>query len=199
MIDPEVQWTTAAPLWDSVPDLDPTTRRSFRQPAILRFASDEFMNEFVAVLNNNPPQLKDFRAQPETWRGPLTSPQIETRTLPRFAQKLQRSRLAIEQKTVAKALALPETSLALTASAAPLPILKLYQPAHQRYYLISAALVCRVPGQPDRHIEPGNQERATYVVRKVVPAAGQSISNSTADTWLEYAFISGSWQRVAII
>jgi hypothetical protein len=192
MIDPEVQWTTAAPLWDSVADLDATTRRSFRQPAILRFASDEFMNEFAAVLNSNPPQLKDFRAQPETWRGPLTSPQIETRSLPRFAQKLQRSRLAIEQKAVAKALALPEQSLTPTT---PQPILKLYQPAHQRYYLISAALVCRVPGQPDRHIEPGNQERATYVVRKVVPA-GQTISNSTADTWSEYAFVSGSWQRV---
>ena len=179
MIDPEVQWTTAAPFWDSVADLDATTRRSFRQPAILRFASDEFMNEFVAVLNNNPPQLKDFRAQPETWRGPLTTPQIETRSLPRFAQKLQRSRLAIEQKTVAKALAVPEQSLALTASATPQPVLKLYQPAHQRYYLLTAALVCRLPGQPDRHIEPGNQERASYVVRKVVPAAGQTISNST--------------------
>ena len=196
MIDPEVQWTTAAPFWDSVADLDATTRRSFRQPAILRFASDEFMNEFVAVLNNNPPQLKDFRAQPETWRGPLTTPPIETRSLPRFAQKLQRSRLAIEQKTVAKALALPEQSLALTAAATPQPVLKLYQPAHQRYYLLTAALVCRLPGQPDRHIEPGNQERATYVVRKVVPAAGQTISNSTSDTWSEYAFVSGSWQRV---
>jgi hypothetical protein len=193
MIDPEVQWTTAAPFWDSVADLDATTRRSFRQPAILRFASDDFMNEFAAVLNNNPPQLKDFRAQPETWRGPLTSPQIEMRTLPRFAQQLQRSRLAIEQKAVAKALALPDQFL---TSVVPQPILKLYQPAHQRYYLITAALVCRVPGQPDRHIEPNNQERVTYVVRKVVAAAGQTISNSTPDTWSEYAFISGSWQRV---
>jgi hypothetical protein len=196
MIDPEVQWTTAAPFWDSVIDLDATTRRSFRQPAILRFASDDFMNEFAAVLNNNPPQLKDFRAQPETWRGPVTTPQIETRTLPRFAQKLQRSRLAIEQKAVAKALAVPDQSLTLTTSAAPQSILKLYQPAHQRYYLITAALVCRVPGQPDRHIEPNNQERVTYVVRKVVPAAGQSIFDSSAAPWSEYAFISGSWQRV---
>jgi hypothetical protein len=195
MIDPEVQWTTAAPLWDSVVDLDVDTRQSFRQPAILRFASDDFMNEFVSLLNSNPPQLKSFRAQPETWRGPLTSPQIESiEKLPRLAQKLQRSKLAIERKAVAKALALSEQSL---VPAVPQPILKLYQPAHQRYYLISAALVCRVPGQPDRHIEPGNQERATYVVRKVVPATGQKISNSTADTWSEYAFVSGGWQRVA--
>src|SRR5512135_657014 len=128
MIDPEVQWTTAAPLWDSVVDLNADTRRSFRQPAILRFASDDFMNEFVAVINNNPPQLKDFRAQPETWRGPLAAPQIETRSLPRLAQKLQRSRLAIERQAVAKALTVSEQTL---VPAAPQPILKLYQPAHQ--------------------------------------------------------------------
>src|SRR5512147_393071 len=139
MIDPEVQWTTAAPLWDSVVDLNADTHQSFRQPAILRFASDDFMNEFVSLLNSNPPQLKDFRAQPETWRGPLTAPQIESiDKLPRLAQKLQRSKLAIERKAVAKALALPEQAL---VPAAPQPILKLYQPAHQRYYLISAALV----------------------------------------------------------
>ena len=194
MIDPEVQWTTAAAFWDSVVDLDATTRRSFRQPAILRFATDDFMNEFVDVLNSNPPQLKDFRAQPETWRGPVAAPQIESiEKLPRLAQKLQRSKLAIERRAVAKALALPEQAL---VPSAPQPILKLYQPAHQRYYLISAALVCRVPGQPDRRIEPNNQERASYVVRKVVPATGQTISNSTAETWSEYAFVSGNWQRV---
>ena len=195
MIDPEVQWTTAAPLWDSVVDLDADTRQSFRQPAILRFASDDFMNEFISLLNSNPPQLKSFRAQPETWRGPLTSPQIESiEKLPRLAQKLQRSRTGDRAQSGGEsahgARANSAARRAATAS------LKLYQPAHQRYYLISAALVCRVPGQPDRHIEPGNQERASYVVRKVVPATGQSISNSTADTWSEYAFVSGGWQRV---
>jgi hypothetical protein len=194
MIDPEVQWTTAAPLWDNVVDLNADTRQSFRQPAILRFASDDFMNEFVSLLDSNPPQLKAFRAQPETWRGPLTSPQVESiEKLPRLAQKLQRSKLAIERKAVAKALAVPEQALAPDA---PQPQLKLYQPAHQRYYLLTAALVCRLPGQPDRHIEPGNQERASYVVRKVAPAAGQTISSSTANTWSEYAFVSGGWQRV---
>jgi hypothetical protein len=199
MNDTEVQWTTAAPLWDSVADLGAETRQSFRRPAILRFASDEFMNEFVSLLNSNPSQLKAFRALPETWRGPITAPQIESiEKLPRLAQKLQRSKLAIERKAVAKILAVPDQSTALTTLTitAPRPVLKLYQPAHQRYYLIGAALVCRVPGQPDRHIETGNQERATYVVRKVVPAAGQSIFDSNETTWTEYALVSGGWQRV---
>lgn len=43
-----VQWRTAAPLWG--PALQDSTLRRFDQPALLRFASDEFMPEFAGAL-----------------------------------------------------------------------------------------------------------------------------------------------------
>src|SRR5215208_7137079 len=64
MNNTEVQWIAPAPLWESV--TDPGTATIFSQPAILRFASDNFMNEFTAMLQTNPTQLKDFRARRET-------------------------------------------------------------------------------------------------------------------------------------
>ena len=41
------------------------------QPAILRFATDMFMDDFLAMLENDPARLVEFIARPETWRGPL--------------------------------------------------------------------------------------------------------------------------------
>ncbi|MCK7496573.1 MAG: hypothetical protein MZW92_40905 [Comamonadaceae bacterium] len=53
-----------------------------------------------------------------------------------------------------------------------LPQLKLYQPVHNRYYLVTASLVCRRPGLPDRRVNPGRQEQARFVLRRLLPAAG---------------------------
>jgi hypothetical protein len=46
---------------------------------------------------------------------------------------------------------------------------KLYQPAHQRFYLVTASLVCRMRGLPDRRVRPQQQERAAIVIRRVEP------------------------------
>jgi len=193
MSDFEVQWTTPAPLWNTVANLSEATRHFFRQPAILRFTNDAFMDEFLALLHTDPAMLKDFRAQPETWRGPGPAPTADLafEKLPAFAQQLQRSRLSAHQPSAWGG----EPSIHLKTSTAAQP-LKLYQPAHQRYYLISAALVCRTAGQPDRHLETSQQERVTFVVRKVVPPADTSIFDCTEDTWAEYAFVGQRWLRV---
>lgn len=186
----EVQWTTPAPLWNNVIDLGADTRQFFRRPAILRFDTDNFMNEFASVLQSNPAQLTDFRARRETWRGPDTAPTVESlERLPKLAQRLHRSRLLAQKSAQEHAPIMLRTS----TSSQPL---KLYQPAHQRYYLIGAGLVCRIAGQPDRHIETGNQERVTFVVRKVVPPAGASIFDSADSTWQEYAFIGNGWLEI---
>jgi hypothetical protein len=183
MNDTEVHWTTPAPLWENVIDLGADTRQFFRRPAILRFASDDFMNDLTSILQTNPMQLKDFRARYETWREPDLASTVESiEHLPKLAQKLHRSKL-LRQKSMTNRM-----PIIFKGSTTSQP-LKLYQPAHQRYYLISAGLVCRIAGQPDRHIETGNQERVTFVVRKVIPPVNTSIVDSSEETWTEYAFV----------
>ena len=43
---------------------------------------------------------------------------------------------------------------------------KLYQPLHQRYYLLTASLVCRMAGFPDKTVAPQNGEKTAFVVRR---------------------------------
>jgi hypothetical protein len=188
MSNTEVKWIAPAPFWESVANFGTIDREASRQPALLRFASDNFMNDFVAVLESNPEQLREFKARRETWRGPETTPVVEpVEHLPKLVQKLQRSRRIAEKTTRRAAVSRP------AASRRPL---KLYQPAHQRYYLISAALVCQIAGQPDRRLDPSAQERVSFVVRKVVPPAETSIVDNTESTWTEYAFVNNSWLKL---
>ena len=160
MIEPTVQWVTAAPLW---PEVMNTTDTSISQalftPMILRFASDSFVDEFLAVLNTAPERLGERRVQPETRREPLPVPEpLEKVPLPGARPKRQSRPTILGTGSTRK----PITGAA-TGS------LKLYQPVYQRYYLVSACLVCRVPGMPDRMIDTFHEERATFVVRRVQP------------------------------
>ena len=45
--------------------------------------------------------------------------------------------------------------------------LKLYQPIHGHFHLVAAALVCRVPGFPDHEVEPAQEEKVSFVLRRV--------------------------------
>ena len=47
--------------------------------------------------------------------------------------------------------------------------LKLYQPAHQRFYMISACLVCERPGLPDKIPNNGSEEKVSYIIRRLFP------------------------------
>jgi hypothetical protein len=195
MIDHEVQWTTPAPLWTEVSDpSDALARAFFRRPAILRFASDAFMPEFMTLLESDPAQLKALLVRRETWFEPAGTPVVRpVEKLPAFAKRLQRSRLASFRAAGTSLLAAPGESTPDTAfptSTASTRPLKLYQPGHQRFYLITACLVCRLPGQPDRRIEPGNQERASFVIRRVISPDGKAITEVTEDEWSEYAYVS---------
>ena len=69
--------------------------RSCGAPAILRFASDEFMDQFLNV-GKDPAPGRD-RGQPETWRGP-TKEQEPIKPAPVFARKLQRLGLLAQGK-----------------------------------------------------------------------------------------------------
>src|SRR5947208_12619486 len=71
-LEPQVQWTTASPLWNTLPQ-DPVQRQQRMQcPAVLRFASDTFMEDltqrFQNVLPGTQPDLSDLIARPESFR-----------------------------------------------------------------------------------------------------------------------------------
>ena len=78
--------------------------------------------------------------------------------------------------------------------------LKLYQPGHQRHYLVSASLVCRMPGLPDRAVDTGRGETATFVVRRLLPPDLASTAKRPDATWREYAWVAEgrthAWQTV---
>lgn len=166
-----VEWLTAAPLWDAA--LAPgTTRERFRQPAVLRFSSDSFMDQVQKLLagtGDAGPQeladtvLADTVARPETWRDPAVG----------WA---------------------PEGDPSLSA------LLKLYQPVHGRFYLVASSLVCRRPGLPARKVDAAAEERASMVVRRLVPIDGVPFEPADPATWVEHGWVgdrqAGRWEPV---
>ena len=179
MIEHQVQWTAPSFLWaETANATNPEVRQTINQPAILRFATDSFMDEFLAVLETDPTQLSGLVAQPETWRGPTPPPPAAALlepTGPRssLARKLSRMRLAVgrSRNLPASGVSTDDGTSANSAQGRSrhTTTLKLYQAAHQRYYLLTACLVCGLTGLPDRTLDAGRQERATFVVRRLFP------------------------------
>lgn len=177
-----------------------TQRDLLTRPSILRFANDSFMDDFVAMLERNPENIDDLVAHWETWREPMTPAKqlAEPIAVERPARRvLDFARLRLRK--------LRPAPLATTSQAANYR-LKLYQPAHQRHYLITSSLVCGRPGFPDRKLDPGRHERVSFVVRRLFPKTGATTSDlptldptNLAD-WEEHAFVQGdsgySWRSV---
>jgi hypothetical protein len=208
-----LQWTTPAPLWGAVAAANGTAARrdSLTRPAILRFASDDFMQDFLALMENDPARLADLLAQPETWRGPAP-PIAPVKALPKFLQPLSRLRLAAERKQGSQAggaqtgLSPGQSPQQLASELLKLSSpLKLYQPVHQRYYLLTACLVCARTGLPDRTVNPGRQERVGFVVRRLLPQNYKDAAHDNRglpvplpapdDTWDEYALVTATEGR----
>lgn len=191
MLEKHVEWTSPAPLWwQGFDPADAMARRAFRTPAVLRFATDSFMDDFVNLMKVDPARLSELVALPETWSMPPGEPD---RVKPQsgLVLKLNRLRTAAVRRLEARAGTLP----AIAAGAGPVPKpLKLYQPAHQRFYLVTACLVCRITGLPDRRLDTTKQERVSFVVRLLQPRAGAASVNPDPYDCDEFAFINGSWQ-----
>ena len=67
-----VEWTSPAALWDSFNGQTTAgQRRVFRTPALLRFASDSFIQDFMALMQVEPQRLRELLAAPEKWTQPL--------------------------------------------------------------------------------------------------------------------------------
>ena len=147
-----IQWQAPSPVWSAALK-DETSKRRFRQPTLLRFDNDNFMDELTASLQrvgNDETAVTRYVAQPETWQQPKVG--------------------WLEQ-----------------ASAQPL---KLYHPAHQRFYLVAASLVCRIPGLPDRVIDTAKAEKVSFVLRRLV-------EDENGGPTQEYGWFTGlGWRSV---
>ena len=71
----KIRWLGPLAIWayPSPSGLRIQDARQAGQPALLRFDHDEFMEEYLSTLDNNPDRLRDWVAQPETWREPMPS------------------------------------------------------------------------------------------------------------------------------
>ena len=169
-------------------------------PMILRFANDAFMEELLAMLEQCPYRLPEWEARPETWRDPMPSPVPVLKTKPTPAQKrlYNGAKLILNQPVPAQGNLLNAAVDMTPISpriAAPLSPVKLFQPAHNRYYLVAASLIAREQSYPDYKPDPGNDERATFVVRALVENADDSDKNG------EYAYVATpaglAWRKVS--
>jgi hypothetical protein len=71
------------------------------------------------------------------------------------------------------------------ASWPPVPAqLKLYQPVHGDFYLVTGTLVCRRPGLPEHLVRPEVREQVGFVLRRVADGG-------------ELAWVGKTWQPVA--
>lgn len=64
-----VHWVTGAPLWtDAASQISGGDPAAMRRPALLRFASDDFMTDLMAILAAEPARLAEHRAVPVSFR-----------------------------------------------------------------------------------------------------------------------------------
>jgi hypothetical protein len=73
-----------------------------------------------------------------------------------------------------------------TVDGTPAGAYRLFQPLSERYYLVTAELVCRRPGIPDHTVNPRAGEKATFVMRRQDPATGGEqafVPDAGGGTW----------------
>lgn len=214
-----IQWQAPMPIWakNSSTGIRVTNESLAPYPSILRFASDTFMQDMLDVMDDNPERIAEWLVQPETWREPMKTPapapkkvtddsiaflfnktkKLTDEYKSAVNTRIVKSGLAnIKQARVQQAVVVAENA---RTDAAPI---KLFQSTHQRFYLVSASLISSGPGYPDQALDLSNQEKATFVVRRLVPTTDQNEEPDldTIGDWDEYAFIvtgNGSkWLRV---
>jgi hypothetical protein len=188
-----VEWTMAAPLWRLTGD--PTVdaeRLKFRTPTILRFATDTFMDDFHDLLTTQPYRLNEYVAAPETWSSPPGEPAASPQ-MSGLALTLFRARNKVVNRLQARgSQVIGASSSTMTGNTRK--VFKLYQPVHQRYYLITTCLVCRMLGLPDRKIDVAAQESATFVMRLLQPHASADPIAPDPRNCDEFALVNGTWQ-----
>lgn len=190
-MEQHIEWTSPTALWDDFNGhTNETQRRVFRTPAILRFATDSFMQQFIDLMHADPHRMRQFLAVPEQWNKRPAEPEAPKR-LTGLPGALNRARVAAVRRLEARQGIVRSTQWN-THTEQPL---KLYQPAHQRYYLVTACLVCRTLGLPDRPLNTSAQEKVTFVIRMLRPRDG----SVNPDPLLcdEFALVGDEWKPLS--
>lgn len=186
----------AAPLWRQTGDPAVADNRvKFRTPTILRFANDSFMDEFHNLLSTEPQRLGEYVAAPETWNAPPNEP-VPAPQKSGMALVLTRARNAAVQRLQARGSRVIGASSSSSQSSDGSRILKLYQPVHQRFYMVATCLVCRMLGLPDRKIDAGVQEKASFVMRMLQPHPIADKIAPDPRECDEFALVNKQWQLV---
>jgi hypothetical protein len=196
-----IHWAAPAPTWiAAAAEANAADRAAaIRRPMLLRFASDAFMQELGAILDDDPERLAEIEARAgETWREYRGAPALPAADATLLATPVRRKlgarfMLTAQSQPKGAGIDLPllkEGKKVSGETAAEPPVLKLFQSSHQRFYLVAASLVCRFPGLPDHFVDPARQERAWFVVRRLVPrnAEAKTFDPTQAD---EHAFVTG--------
>jgi hypothetical protein len=210
----QIHWHAPLPIWaqNSSTGLRVTNDGVASYPSILRFGHDDFMQEMIDMMQHSPQRISEWLVQSETWREPMKTPEPVARSGEGNSLQflLNRTKQLTDLKRAKSVSALPEKSprqalmVSDEAAAIDTPI-KLYHSTHQRHYLVSASLIVQRPDLPDQKLNLSQQEKATFVVRRLVPPEGMkklddgdSIDN--LEQWDEYAYITTSagprWKRV---
>ncbi len=186
-VDHAVEWLAPAPLWDLA--LADVGNRRFREPALLRYASDAFFDELTADL------AAAAAAAPGSTAG-AAAPATGAATAARLAANVPSGLPARVARP--ETWERPDVGWATAGEVSLARPLKLFQPAHQRYYLLAASLVCRRAGLPGRKVDAAAGERASLVVRRLVPKAGTSLDPEDPSTHAEHAWVGdrngGRWE-----
>jgi hypothetical protein len=154
------------------------------------------------MVNNS--SLNSSHERRVAWRSPLLF--LSTSALPKLPSKLPRNPVIFRFDTddfMTEALALVNAGGAGLAgkiayaetwkgpiidSPTQNPI-KLYLPAHKRFYLVAASLVRKEIGYPDHSLDVKRHETARFVFRKVAPvAAGKAVSINDPASFNEFAW-----------
>ena len=210
-----VRWCAPAPLWarQTTAGINGADDPAAARPTVLRFANDNFMDELLALVDDAPERIAELRVQAETWRKPGVggNPTDRVPVESPISRILNRTKIEADGLKVKRPVALirnpakveaPPQQAPVMAAGTTLPV-KLYQPAHQRHYLVSASLIARESGWPDQPVQRNDAERADFVLRRLVPPPGINPDNAPIPdaSWDEYAFLDRGrekvWQRVA--
>ncbi|ALN80846.1 hypothetical protein [Lysobacter antibioticus] len=180
-----LRWQAPQPLWSRFGDAAGAAATAEQaRPAILRFASDDFMEQLLGTLARDPTRIDKLVARYETWRKPMVDPPdlIERAPMPQLVQASGRIAAAKRPKP------------RVAAADADAPPLKLYQPAHQRHYVATASLVCGIQGLPEHALVRGGGEEVSMVLRRLMPVPGDA-----SGTLHEFAYLKdlqgARWQR----
>lgn len=162
-----------------------TSETTLLRPARLR--SGQPVSPTVAWFAPQPLWRAIPRAQLPAWRE---RPFILRFARDDFMAQLQAQLASAAPEAIAALVAQPETWRAEDVGLDPEVVerapegvpFKLFQPAHMRFYLVAGALACRIPGLPDRFVDPGAGEQVFFVLRRVEGEAeyGWGLGQATA-------------------